>query len=86
MCCVGSLSCLRAPKQRETALTESLFESNLASLELAARGKVRDIYRVDDDRLLIVATDRLSAVDVILPDPSAGEGVVVSACGGVWVW
>ena len=57
------------PKQRDTALAESLFESNLASLELIARGKVRDIYDVDGDRLLIVATDRLSAFDVVLPDP-----------------
>ena len=84
MCCVGSLSCLRAPKQRETALTESLFESNLASLELAARGKVRDIYRVDDDRLLIVATDRLSAFDVILPDPIPGKGVVLTSISNFW--
>jgi len=84
MCCVGSLSCLRAPKQRETALTESLFESNLASLELAARGKVRDIYRVDDTRLLIVATDRLSAFDVILPDPIPGKGVVLTSISNFW--
>src|SRR3954471_13499932 len=53
------------PKQNHESkkihtLTESRFESNLATLELIARGKVRDIYRVDADRLLIVATDRLS--------------------------
>src|SRR6185295_5126023 len=52
-----------------TAATEALFESNLHSLELLARGKVRDIYRVDAKQLLILATDRISAFDVVLPDP-----------------
>ena len=53
---------------------EALFESNLKSLELLARGKVRDIYRVDAKRLLILATDRMSAFDVVLPDPIPGKG------------
>jgi phosphoribosylaminoimidazole-succinocarboxamide synthase len=65
-------------------LAESLFESNLASLELVARGKVRDIYRVDAERLLIVATDRLSAFDVVLPDPIPGKGVVLTAISNFW--
>jgi phosphoribosylaminoimidazole-succinocarboxamide synthase len=65
-------------------LPESLFESNLASLELVARGKVRDIYRVDADRLLIVATDRLSAFDVVLPDPIPGKGIVLTAISNFW--
>ena len=52
---------------------EALFESNLKSLELIARGKVRDIYRVDAKRLLILATDRMSAFDVVLPDPIPGD-------------
>jgi phosphoribosylaminoimidazole-succinocarboxamide synthase len=65
-------------------LAESLFESNLASLELIARGKVRDIYRVDDERLLIVATDRLSAFDVVLPDPIPGKGVVLTSISNFW--
>ena len=65
-------------------MTESLFESNLKSLELVARGKVRDIYRVDDRRLLIVATDRLSAFDVVLPDPIPGKGVVLTAISNFW--
>jgi phosphoribosylaminoimidazole-succinocarboxamide synthase len=56
----------------------------LASLELVARGKVRDIYRVDDERLLIVATDRMSAFDVILPDPIPGKGVVLTAISNFW--
>ena len=67
-----------------SVLTESLFESNLASLELVARGKVRDIYRVDAERLLIVATDRLSAFDVILPDPIPGKGVVLTSISNFW--
>jgi phosphoribosylaminoimidazole-succinocarboxamide synthase len=65
-------------------LLDSLFESNLASLPLVARGKVRDIYRVDADRLLIVATDRLSAFDVILPDPIPGKGIVLTAISNFW--
>jgi phosphoribosylaminoimidazole-succinocarboxamide synthase len=65
-------------------LAESLFESNLTSLELVARGKVRDIYRVDAERLLIVATDRLSAFDVVLPDPIPGKGIVLTAISNFW--
>jgi phosphoribosylaminoimidazole-succinocarboxamide synthase len=65
-------------------LAESLFESNLASLELLARGKVRDIYRVDHERLLIVATDRLSAFDVVLPDPIPGKGIVLTSISNFW--
>jgi phosphoribosylaminoimidazole-succinocarboxamide synthase len=65
-------------------VAESLFESNLASLELVARGKVRDIYRVDEQRLLIVATDRLSAFDVVLPDPIPGKGIVLTSISNFW--
>jgi phosphoribosylaminoimidazole-succinocarboxamide synthase len=64
--------------------TEALFESNLKSLELIARGKVRDIYRVDAKRLLILATDRMSAFDVVLPDPIPGKGVVLTAISNFW--
>ena len=63
---------------------EALFESNLKSLELIARGKVRDIYRVDAKRLLILATDRMSAFDVVLPDPIPGKGVVLTAISNFW--
>jgi phosphoribosylaminoimidazole-succinocarboxamide synthase len=65
-------------------LAESLFESKLAGLELVARGKVRDIYRVGADRLLIVASDRLSAFDVVLPDPIPGKGIVLTAISNFW--
>ena len=66
------------------ALAESLFESNLASLELIARGKVRDIYDVDAERLLIVATDRLSVFDVVLPDLIPGKGAILTAISNFW--
>ena len=46
-----------------------LFESSIPDLPLLGRGKVRDIYGVDDAHLLIVTTDRLSAYDVVMPDP-----------------
>ena len=48
------------------------------------QGKVRDIYRVDDDRLLIVASDRLSAFDVILPDPIPGKGEMLTRISRFW--
>ncbi len=62
----------------------ALFESNLTSLPLLHRGKVRDIYEVDDDRLLIVQTDRLSAFDVILPTPVPGKGQVLTTLSDFW--
>jgi len=61
-----------------------LLESNLKSLEFLHRGKVRDIYAVDTDRLLIVQTDRLSAFDVILPTPVPGKGKVLTALSNFW--
>ncbi len=65
-------------------MRDVLFESHLQSLPLLARGKVRDIYGVADDHLLIVATDRLSAFDVVLPDPIPGKGVVLTAVSAFW--
>ncbi len=61
-----------------------LFESTLKSLPLLGRGKVRDIYAVGEDKLLIVTTDRLSAFDVILPDPIPGKGAVLTAVANFW--
>ncbi|MEQ1544804.1 phosphoribosylaminoimidazolesuccinocarboxamide synthase [Methyloglobulus sp.] len=63
---------------------EALFQSNLPSLTLRARGKVRDIYHVDDHHMLIVATDRLSAFDVILPDPIPGKGLMLTRISNFW--
>ncbi len=64
--------------------TTPLFESTLKSLPLLGRGKVRDIYAVGEDKLLIVTTDRLSAFDVILPDPIPGKGAVLTAVANFW--
>jgi phosphoribosylaminoimidazole-succinocarboxamide synthase len=61
----------------------TLFESEL-DLELINRGKVRDIYAVDDDHLLIVTTDRLSAFDVVLPQPIPGKGEVLTRVANFW--
>jgi phosphoribosylaminoimidazole-succinocarboxamide synthase len=61
-----------------------VFESSITSLPLLGRGKVRDIYAVDEDYLLIITTDRLSAFDVILPDPIPGKGAVLTAVSNFW--
>jgi phosphoribosylaminoimidazole-succinocarboxamide synthase len=61
-----------------------LHESNLTSLPLLHRGKVRDIYAVDEQHLLIVQTDRLSAFDVILPTPVPGKGQVLTTLSNFW--
>jgi phosphoribosylaminoimidazole-succinocarboxamide synthase len=61
-----------------------LFESSIPSLPLLARGKVRDIYEVDDTHLLIVTTDRLSAYDVVLPDPVPDKGRVLTEISNFW--
>jgi len=65
-------------------MLDVLFESQLSSLPLVARGKVRDIYAVGDEHLLIVTTDRLSAFDVVLPDPVPGKGAVLTAVSNFW--
>jgi phosphoribosylaminoimidazole-succinocarboxamide synthase len=65
-------------------MKDALYESRLNSLPLLNRGKVRDIYAVGDDHLLIVTTDRLSAFDVILPDPIPGKGAVLTAVSNFW--
>lgn len=62
----------------------ALHESNLSSLKLLHRGKVRDLYAVDEQHLLIVQTDRLSAFDVILPNPVPGKGQVLTTLSNFW--
>ncbi len=62
----------------------ALFETNLTSLPLLHRGKVRDIYAVDENNLLIIQTDRLSAFDVILPTPVPGKGKLLTALSNFW--
>ena len=62
----------------------TLHESHLTSLPLLHRGKVRDIYGVDEQHLLIVQTDRLSAFDVILPSPVPRKGEVLTTLSNFW--
>ncbi len=64
--------------------TAALYESNIPHLKLLARGKVRDMYEIDDQHLLIVTTDRMSAFDVILPDPIPGKGRVLTQVSNFW--
>jgi phosphoribosylaminoimidazole-succinocarboxamide synthase len=61
-----------------------LFESQLNTLSLTHRGKVRDVYTIDAEHLLIVASDRLSAFDVVLPTPIPGKGQLLTALSNFW--
>ena len=65
-------------------MTQALYESSIKSLPLLGRGKVRDIYAVSDDKLLIVTSDRLSAFDVILPNPIPAKGKVLTQLANFW--
>ena len=62
----------------------TLLQSELPGLELLHRGKVRDVYALPGDRLLIVASDRLSAFDVVLPDPIPGKGEMLTQVSNFW--
>ena len=66
-------------------MTAALLQSSIKSLPLLARGKVRDMYAVGDDKLLIVASDRISAFDVILDDPIPGKGQVLKELTDFWL-
>jgi len=63
---------------------DALYESRLTALTRLSQGKVRDIYAVDAEHLLIVTTDRLSAFDVVLPDPIPGKGEVLTRLSNFW--
>ena len=65
-------------------MLDVLFQSDIKSLPLVAQGKVRDVYAVGDEHLLIVTTDRVSAFDVVLPDPIPGKGAVLAAVSNFW--
>lgn len=65
-------------------ISDALFESSIPELPMIGRGKVRDIYSVDDEHLLIVTTDRLSAYDVVLPDAIPGKGEVLTKISLFW--
>jgi phosphoribosylaminoimidazole-succinocarboxamide synthase len=65
-------------------MAQALYESKLKSLPRLGRGKVRDIYGVGDDKMLIVVSDRLSAFDVVLPDPIPDKGRVLNEMANFW--
>jgi phosphoribosylaminoimidazole-succinocarboxamide synthase len=65
-------------------MSAPLYESNLKSLRRIGRGKVRDIYAVDGDKMMIVVSDRLSAFDVVLPDPIPDKGRVLTELANFW--
>ncbi len=65
-------------------MANPVFETNLKKLPLITRGKVRDIYDVDDQHMLIVTTDRLSAFDVVLPTPVPNKGIVLTQVSNFW--
>lgn len=73
-----------SPDSALPAMSTPLLESRIASLPLVHRGKVRDIYAVGDDKLLIVTTDRLSAFDVVMPTPIPGKGEVLTKVSAFW--
>src|SRR5919202_206227 len=64
--------------------SSTVTETSLSSLPLLRRGKVRDVYAVDDERLLIVATDRISAFDCILPTQIERKGEVLTQLSRFW--
>ena len=65
-------------------MSPALYESDLPGLKLLNRGKVRDIYDIDEHHLLIVTTDRLSAFDVVMPQPIPGKGEVLTRVANFW--
>jgi len=65
-------------------MANPVFETNLKNLSLITRGKVRDIYNIDDQHMLIVTTDRLSAFDIVLPDPVPNKGIVLTQVSNFW--
>ena len=62
----------------------AVLQTSLPDLKLIKRGKVRDVYAVDDERLLIIATDRISAFDCILPTAIARKGEVLTSLSKFW--
>ena len=65
-------------------MSDAIFESSVPDYPLIGRGKVRDIYGIDDNHLLLVATDRLSAFDVVMPDPVPDKGEVLTQISLFW--
>jgi phosphoribosylaminoimidazole-succinocarboxamide synthase len=65
-------------------MSQAVHQSRIDNLPLIARGKVRDIYQIDEQHLLFVTTDRISAFDVILPDPIPGKGTLLTQISNFW--
>jgi phosphoribosylaminoimidazole-succinocarboxamide synthase len=65
-------------------MTQALLETSINSLPLISKGKVRDIYAVSDQYLLMVTTDRLSAFDVVMQEPIPGKGIVLNQMANFW--
>ena len=65
-------------------MSEPVFETNLKHLNLITRGKVRDIYDIDEKHMLLIITDRLSAFDVVLPEPIPNKGIVLTQVSNFW--
>lgn len=68
----------------QALLNQTLLNTSIKSLPMINQGKVRDIYDIDAERMLIVTTDRLSAFDVVLPTPIAGKGAVLTEIANFW--
>jgi len=75
---------LRGEFERKVPMSKPVMETNLTDLKLLQRGKVRDMYDLGDDQLLMVATDRLSAFDVVMPDPIPDKGKVLTQISLFW--
>ena len=65
-------------------MSSALFETHITSLPLLHKGKVRDIYEIDDQHMLVVATDRISAFDVIMPNPIPDKGALLTRVSNFW--
>jgi phosphoribosylaminoimidazole-succinocarboxamide synthase len=65
-------------------MTTAILDTTIKSLPLISKGKVRDIYAVGSDRLLMITTDRLSAFDVVMQDPIPGKGIVLNQMSNFW--
>src|SRR5205814_8824426 len=74
----------RTSFQVSSMSTATVLRTSISDLQLSRFGKVRDVYAVDDDRLLIVATDRISAFDCVLPTPIERKGEVLTALSQFW--
>lgn len=65
-------------------MANTVFETHITSLPLLHKGKVRDIYEIDDKHMLVVATDRISAFDVIMPNPIPNKGALLTRVSNFW--